>query len=78
MKQRVMRKEGLVPTDASAEMPESYRLWRMCQRNNTLWWDGGMSNQPHILMLEFAVCETEYNSFQEYRNNMEHIVNAKG
>jgi len=70
-----MRKEGLLPEDAEAEMPESYRIWRMCQDNNKQWWEGGMSHQPHILMLEFAVCELARDQFNgEQKANMERII----
>ena len=57
-----------------AEMPEVYRLWRMCQNNNSLWWPGGMANQPHLLMMEFVVCNNVRQQFQADLINMEKIL----
>ena len=73
-KQRAMRKAALMPSNVKATVPEPYRLWRMCKKWNTLWWGGGISNQPHILMLEFMVCEAATAQWQDDLANMEKIL----
>lgn len=60
----------------SAEMPEPYRLWRMCEEHSSLWWPGGVSNQPHILMAEFAACEAAYSDFREQHRNIARALDA--
>ncbi len=54
---KVARMEGKMPINMAAEMPEVYRLWRVCKDNNALYWPGGLSSQPHVLMMEFQACE---------------------
>lgn len=71
-KRRAMRKAALLPLNQDAEMPEPYRLWRMCQTH--LWWPGGIADQPHLLMLEFAVCDSMHQQFQGELANMEKII----
>lgn len=71
--QRNMRKAALVP-DMAAEMPEVYRLWRTCKQNNSLFWQGNIADQPHVLMLEFTVCENAYNAFQQELENTARIL----
>ena len=73
--QRAMRKKALLPAVMDAEMPEAYRLWRLCQDSSSLWWDGGISNQPHILTLEFSVCAYSHRQTQEYLANTQRILN---
>jgi hypothetical protein len=75
--QIVMRKEGLMPANPEAKMPEPYRIWRICQQHNTLWWSGGISNQPYIMMLEFDVCAAASADFDEQTENYRRIINAK-
>jgi len=72
--QKVRRMEALVPQNVDAEMPEAYRLWRMCQEHNTMWWDGNMAAQPHILMLEFSVCANASYDFDEERVRVNRII----
>jgi hypothetical protein len=72
--QKVMRAEGLMPLKSDASMPEPYRIWRACQRHRTLWWSGGISNQPYIMMLEFAVCETASADFDKQLGNYKAIL----
>lgn len=71
-----MRECGLLPQESEAEMPEPYRLWRACQRHDTLWWSGGISNQPYIMMLEFQACEYARAIFDEQVKNYQDILNA--
>ena len=61
-----LRREALMPGNMKAEMPEPYRLWRACERHNKLFWDGGIADQPHILMMEFSACERATQSFQKH------------
>ena len=67
-KQRAMRSKALLPTNMKAERPEVYRLWRLCKTQDKLFWDGGIGNQPHILMMEFAICERARDAFDESLN----------
>lgn len=73
-RQREMRRAALVPQNPDAEMPEVYRLWRQAKRWDKLWWPGGIANQPHILMMEFSVCEAAHAQFQDELLNMENIL----
>lgn len=61
---RDIRKKAMVPR-LDAEMPEAYRLWRTCDKYRTLFWPGGLGNQPHILMLEFSVCNAAYLNYHQ-------------
>ena len=65
-----LRANAILPEDLKAEMPEVYRLWRTCKRWNHLYWPGGIANQPHILMLEFAICEKTKDDFDVYLSQM--------
>ena len=67
-----MRKAALMPTNLEAEMPEPYRLWHMCQ--NDKWWPGGVANQPHLQVMEFAACDHARQQFQAELINMEKIL----
>ena len=69
-----LRQNGLIPSKPDAEMPEPYRIWKTCQRHDTLWWSGGISNQPHIMMLEFAVCEIADDAFDNQLRNIKNIL----
>lgn len=69
-----MRKKGLLPQNAGAEMPEPYRIWLQCKAHDTLWWSGGISNQPHILMREFNVCRIAENIFKDQLKNYASII----
>lgn len=71
---RQLRKAGLNPLNPDAEMPEAYRLWRTCERHDTLWWSGGISNQPHVMMLEFSACEMASNTFDDQLANIKKIL----
>jgi len=70
-KQREMRRKALVPNH-EAEMPEAYRIWRLCR--DTPWWPGGVSDQPHLQLMEFAVCASAYEEYQQERLNLEAIL----
>jgi len=72
-RKRALNRAGLMPA-LKAEMPPVYRLWRLCQDNNTLWWSGGMAAQPHILMMEFEVCKQAHANFLEYAADVQRIV----
>jgi len=64
--------------EPDAEMPESYRIWLLCKRHNTLWWSGGISNQPYIMNLEFAACEIARDIFDDQLQSYRDIIqNAK-
>lgn len=75
--QLAMRQQGLIPLELDAEMPEPYRLWKTCERHNTLWWSGGISNQPYVMMREFAVCEIASSEFEEQIGNYRKILQGK-
>ena len=60
---KVARMEGkILHLNMAAEMPEVYRLWRMCKDRD--YWSGGVSGQPHILMMEFQACERAFRQVQ--------------
>jgi hypothetical protein len=58
-----MHKMAMLPREV--DMPASYRLWLQSRDLGHLWYDGGLSQQPHILMLEFDVCRAATASFAE-------------
>lgn len=70
---RAINLSGLIPA-LKVEMPPAYRLWRLCQDNNTLWWDGGMAAQPRVLMMEFEACRHASNEFASYLDDMKRII----
>lgn len=51
-------------------MPEPYRLWLRCKDLGHLWYDGGISAQPHVMMLEFDVCRAAVSRFAESQSMM--------
>ena len=61
-----MRKAALTPTQSDTRMPPVYRLWRLCENNNKLWWRGGMAAQPKLLMMEFEACRRAWEGLQSY------------
>ena len=64
---KVARMEGkILHLNMAAEMPEVYRLWRMCKDSNVLFWPGGMADQPRILMMEFQACERATRQVTKY------------
>lgn len=71
-KQRAIRKNALTPR-LDAEMPEPYRIWRMCQSNGP-WWSGGTADQPHLLLMESAICSNAYAMTQDEIANLETII----
>ena len=67
-KQRELRKEGRLPRTLSPEespIPPTYTIWQQCRKNDTLWWDGGLADQPHILMLDFDIYERVVRRYPE-------------
>lgn len=75
-KQKAMRKQALMPINPGAEMPGAYRLWRTCKEWDTLWWDGGLATQPHLLMLEFSACAAAHHDSQDDVASIERILNG--
>jgi hypothetical protein len=63
---KVARMEGRMPINMAAEMPEVYRLWRMCKDTGMPFWDGGFADQPRILMMEFQACERASRQVAKY------------
>ena len=77
-RQMEIRKAGLMPVNLKiTEPPEPYRLWSMCRSSNSMWWSGGVADQPYILSLEFAVCEAAYNKVQQTIIHMEEMLRRK-
>lgn len=71
-----MRRSGFLPPNLGAIQPLSYRLWRSCEDHGTLWWDGGIARQPHLLMLEFQCCRMAQASFMQWMGDIEAAVVA--
>lgn len=72
--QRKMRKAAMIPSGSNVNQPPVYRLWRSCQSANCLWWDGGIANQPVVLMMEFAVCRKVTAEHSGYVTSVLNIV----
>jgi prepilin-type processing-associated H-X9-DG protein len=54
-----------------------YSIWLRCDRRNVLWWDGALANQPHVLMLEFDVCDSVQSQLANWKNNVQRILGEK-
>ena len=72
--QRKMRAAAMIPSGTGGRQPLAYRLWRSCQNNNCLWWDGNMANQPVVLMMEFAVCKRASDDYANYADSVMNII----
>ncbi len=72
--QRRMRQKGLLPQEQDSKMPEPYRIWQACERHNALWWSGGVSNQPYVMMQEFAACQIAQDTFDRQVANYKRIL----
>jgi len=70
-----MRKKALLPQNTKAELPGPYRLYRRCKNQGVLWWNGNMAAQPHILMLEFEVCDNAYHAWLDQLARMTQRIN---
>lgn len=53
---RNYRPEHVFPDGLNPQVPDVYLTYLQCKRWNTLWWDGALAEQPHILMAEFDAC----------------------
>ncbi len=59
----LLPKEAVFPNGEPDGAPDVYFMYRDCVDWGRLWWEGGMADQPHFLMLEFSACraaEHEY------------------
>ena len=65
-----MRKQALLPIGPDEPMPYVYSMWDRCKQWNTLWWQGGIAAQPHVLMAEFNVCDKVTQQFQSYNQDI--------
>lgn len=74
--QAAMRQFALTPQNPEAQMPEPYRIWLQCRANDTLWWSGGIADQPHILMREFNRCRIAEKIFGEQLENYRAIISG--
>ncbi len=70
-RKRSMRKQALV-SNLSAELPEPYRLFRIC--GGTTWYAGGAADQPYVMMLEFGVCRRARGRFQSQIEMTERLL----
>lgn len=75
--QVAMRRKGLVPPGTMNAQPQVYSIWLRCKQWDTLWWQGGLSAQPYVLMAEFAVCESVQARFNNWRANVSAILRGK-
>lgn len=56
-------KEAILPNGDPDGVPDVYLIYRDCVDWGKMWWDGGMADQPHFLMLEFAACRAAERDF---------------
>jgi hypothetical protein len=54
---------ALFPKGEPDGVPDVYLMYRDCVDWGRLWWEGGMADQPHFLMLEFTACRTAEREF---------------
>ncbi len=55
--------DALFPKGEPDGAPDVYLLYRDCTDWGKLWVEGGMADQPHFLMLEFAACRAAEREF---------------
>ncbi len=58
--------EAVFPNGKPDGVPDCYLMYRDCVDWGRLWWDGGMADQPHFLMLEFTACRTAEREFATF------------
>jgi hypothetical protein len=63
-----------VPPGAQGARPHVYSIWLRCKQWGTLWWQGGIADQPYVLMAEFAVCENVQSQFLNWQANINAIL----
>lgn len=73
-----MRQNAMLPAGVVGGLPDVYRLWRLCRKHNTLWWDGGIAQQPHFLMLEFEVIDQAHEAIESYQKSVFDILSIQG
>ena len=52
---RMTREDLLFPKGHPSEPPEVLTLYRRADKWGN-WWEGGLSDQPHLLLAEFDMC----------------------
>ena len=55
--------EAVFPNGQPEDVPDVYVMYRDCADWGRLWWEGGIADQPHFLMLEFTACRTGEKEF---------------
>ncbi len=58
--------EAVFPNGKPDGVPDCYLMYQDCVDWGRLWWDGGMADQPHFLMLEFTACRTAEREFATF------------
>ena len=53
------------PDGEPDQMPEVYLTYQQCHEWNKLWWEGGIADQPHLLMMEFDACAAGVAEFRD-------------
>ncbi len=59
----LLPQEALFPNGQPDGVPDCYLMYRDCADWGRLWWEGGLADQPHFLMLEFTACRTAEREF---------------
>ena len=72
--------EDLASEEEKIPMPEPYSLLLSLRRFDTMYWKGGYSDQPHLLMLELERAhdaEDEFKHVQRRNAQLKAINDAK-
>ena len=59
----LLLQEAIFPNGEPDGVPDVYLMYRDCVDWGRLWWDGGIADQPHFLMLEFSACRAAEHDF---------------
>ena len=59
----LLPKAAIFPNGEPDGVPDVYLMYRDCVDWGRLWWDGGIADQPHLLMLEFSACRAAEHDF---------------
>jgi hypothetical protein len=72
--------EAIAQQTRKVGQPEAMYLRNLCMNHGSLYWEGGMADQPWLLMQEWNVVAKRQNEFYEYKRSVEEAaaIRARG